>query len=147
MPIDLARWPDVHELHTLKAQYCRYVDTKQWDALNELVTPDFTLASDGFEHRGRDEVLAFVSGALASAVTVHHVHQPEITFIDDDHAAGIWAMNDYVIFPSEPPYVIRGWGHYHDEYVRTEAGWRFTKVTGVRLRVETEGELPAGLGT
>jgi hypothetical protein len=144
---DTQRLDDVQELHTLKARYCRFVDTKQWDALGELMTPDFTLYSDGLEHRGRDEVLAFVSGSLATAITVHHVHQPEVTFADDDHASGIWAMNDYVIFPSEPPFVIRGWGHYHDEYVRTDAGWRVAAVTITRLRVETEGELPTGLGT
>jgi hypothetical protein len=143
---DLQRLDDVQELHTLKGRYCRFVDTKQWDALGELMTPDFTLSSDGFEHRGRSEVLAFVTASLA-AVTVHHVHQPEITFVGDDQASGIWAMNDYVVFPSDPPFVIRGWGHYHDEYVRTDAGWRIAAVTLTRLRVETEGELPAGLGT
>jgi hypothetical protein len=136
----------VQELHLLRARYCRYVDTKQWDALDELVTPDFSLSSDGMEHHGRAEVRAFVVGALEHAATVHHVHQPEITFTDDDHASGIWAMNDYVIFPTDPPFMIRGWGHYHDEYVRTDAGWRFSKVMGARLRVETEGELPVGLG-
>jgi hypothetical protein len=145
--IDLQRWSDVQELHLLRARYCRFVDTKQWDALDGLVTPDFSLASDGMEHHGRVEVRAFVEAALAHAMTVHHVHQPEITFADDTHASGIWAMNDYVVFPSDPPFVIRGWGHYHDEYVRTEEGWRFARVENVRLRVEMEGDMPAGLGS
>jgi hypothetical protein len=31
--------------------------------------------------------------------------------------------------------------------VRTEEGRRFVRVENVRLRVETEGDMPAGLGS
>ena len=34
-------------------------------------------------------------------------------------------------------------GHYHDEYVRTADGWRVTSSALERLRVDTEGDLPA----
>ncbi len=36
---------------------------------------------------------------------------------------------------------LRGYGHYHEEYVRTADGWRVKSSTVKRLRVDTEGEV------
>ena len=51
---------------------------------------------------GRDEIVAFVSGALTGARTVHHGHMPEIEITGADSATGTWAMFDYVEFPPSP---------------------------------------------
>jgi hypothetical protein len=134
---------DIQEIVQLKARCCRMIDTKDWDGYGELLVDDFRLASDGGTRTSRAEVLSSLAASLATATTVHHVHMPEIT-VSGDSATAIWAMNDYVAFPSEgSPYVIRGYGHYHEEYVRTPDGWRVKSSVLERLRVDTEGDLPA----
>ena len=138
------RLADIDEIAQLKAQYCRCVDTKDWDGLGALITDDFRAVTEGGVHEGRDAMVAFLSGALGDAVTVHQVHQPEVTFTGADHADVIWAMNDYVeLSLGDTPLVIRGYGHYHEGYVRTADGWRMQCTELKRLRVDTEGPMPA----
>jgi hypothetical protein len=140
---DIRRLYDLQEIAQLKARCCRLIDTKDWDGYGELLVEDFRLTSDAGTRNSRAEVLALLAGSLAHATTVHHVHMPEIT-VSGDTATAIWAMNDYVMFPGEgSPFVIRGSGHYHEEYVRTGEGWRVKSSVLERLRVDTEGDLPA----
>jgi SnoaL-like domain len=140
---DVRRLRDIQEITQLKARCCRLIDTKDWDGYGELLVEDFRLTSDAGTRNSRAEVLALLAGSLAHATTVHHVHMPEIT-VSGDTATAIWAMNDYVAFPSEgSPFVIRGYGHYHEEYVRTGEGWRVKSSVLERLRVDTDGDLPA----
>lgn len=136
MTDNLQRLNDIQEITQLKARYCRCVDTKDWAGYANCLTDDFQLAGDGGVHDGRDEVVAFVATALEHATTVHHVHHPEIT-LDGTTATAIFAMNDYVELPG---LVLRGYGHYHEEYVRTPDGWRVKSSTVKRLRVDTEVE-------
>ena len=138
------RLADIEEIGRLKARYCRCVDTKDWDGYGALVTDDFHAVTDSGVHDGRDAVVSYLSGALGNAVTVHHVHQPEVTFTAPDRAEVIWAMNDYVEIPlGETSFVLRGYGHYHEDYVRTADGWRMQRTELKRLRVDTEGGAPS----
>jgi hypothetical protein len=140
---DLRLLLDIQEITQLKARCCRLIDTKDWDGYGELLVEDFRLTSDAGTRTSRAEVVSLLAASLEHATTVHHVHMPEIS-VDGDVATAIWAMNDYVAFPSEgAPYVIRGYGHYHEEYVRTSDGWRVKSSVLERLRVDTEGDLPA----
>jgi hypothetical protein len=138
------RLADISEIAQLKARYCRCVDTKDWDGYGALVTDDFHAVTDSGVHEGRDAVVSYLSGALGNAVTVHHVHQPEVMFTAPDRAEVIWAMNDYVEIPlGEASFVLRGYGHYHEDYVRTAEGWRMQRTELKRLRVDTEGGAPS----
>jgi hypothetical protein len=58
---------------------------------------------------------------------------PEIELIDDDHARGIWAMNDVV---DHPDYLLVGVGHYHEDYVREDGVWKVARMQLTRLREE-----------
>jgi hypothetical protein len=134
----IQRLEDIEAIKQLKARCCRFIDTKDWDGYRALLAEDFHLARDGGVHDGREQVLAYVSTALASATTVHHVHTPEITITGTESATAIWPMNDYVEIPvDESSFVLRGYGHYHEDYVRTEEGWRVKSSELIRLRVDT----------
>ncbi len=135
---------DIEEIKQLKARSVRFVDTKEWSAwARDVLAADYRVESDGGVHEGREEVVAFVSAALENATTVHHCHTPEISVTGPDTASGIWAMNDYVSWPGDgAPVVLRGYGHYHEDYVRTDEGWRIRRTTGSRLRVDYEGWPP-----
>jgi uncharacterized protein (TIGR02246 family) len=139
---EIRRLGDIEAISQVKARYCGCVDGKDWAGYADLVTEDFELATDGGTIKGRDQVLASLGRSLAQAMTVHHVHTPEITFTGPDSASVIWAMNDYVILPGkDDPFVIRGYGHYHEDYVRDGDRWRMKRSELRRLRVDTEGEL------
>ena len=147
----VTRFEDIHEITQLKARSCRCVDTKDWSGYAQCLAADFRLVGDGGVRQGREEVVAFVSKALEHATTVHHVHPPEITLTGPETATAIWPMNDYVELPTPggQPFVLRGYGHYIEEYVRTADGWRLQCSTLQRLRVDTEGDVPrpvVGLG-
>ena len=90
---------------------------------------------------GRREIVAFVSAALEGVVTVHHGHMPEIEITGSNTARGVWSMEDHLEYPGEPPhFVIRGRGHYHEEYEKQEDGvWRIKTLRLTRLRLDREG--------
>ena len=136
---------DLEAIRQLKYAYLRCLDLKRWDEFAELFIPDATGAYAGLDFASREELVAYMQENLpADRVTLHQAHHPEIT-VDGDTATGIWAMQDIVTFqfPDEEPYTLRGYGHYHETYTRTPDGWRLASSHLTRLRVDTEGELPA----
>jgi uncharacterized protein (TIGR02246 family) len=138
---ELQRLVDIEAIKQLRARYSRAVDTKDWELYGASLTEDARLSTDGGVKEGRDAIVAAVSGALASATTVHHQHTPEIEITGPDTATGAWAMNDVVEIGT---FVLRGFGRYTEEYARTSEGWKIKSSTLTRLRVDTEGEPPHG---
>jgi hypothetical protein len=136
---------DVEAIKQLKARYFRFLDTKQWRELGEVFTEDARLDTrDDAPHAlatGRDAIVALVSGGVGDAVTVHHGHMPEIELTAPGRARGIWAMEDHLEFPGDPPkLVVHGRGHYHEEYVRGADGrWRIASLRLVRLLLTHDG--------
>ena len=136
---DVQRLLDIEAIKQLRGRYSRAVDTKDWDLFAASLADDARLSTEGGVHEGRDAIVAAVSRALATATTVHHQHTPEIEITGPDAATGTWAMEDFVDFGT---FVLRGFGHYVEEYVRTADGWQIKSSTLIRLRVDTEGEVP-----
>lgn len=141
---------DLAVIGQLKARYCRFIDTKQWGALEALFTADARFEGLGSAPDGADRAI-FVGGIAArfrDATSVHHCHMPEIAMTGPDSARGIWAMMDYV---QRPPGVVvaeapghpgfRGYGHYEEEYRREAGTWRICFLRLTRLRIEA---LPPG---
>lgn len=129
------------EITELKARYCRLLDTKQWDAWAELFTADITVdVSDDVTPemgtpilRGRDLFVGQTRELIHPSQSVHQVHTLELSFKDDDHAEGIWAMYDHIQFAaggSAPFKSMTAHGFYHERYVRTASGW---KIAALRL--------------
>jgi hypothetical protein len=135
---ELGALRDIEEIKQLKARHCRLVDTKDWTAWAETcLTDDFHLDSAGGVQDGRDVVVASVSGALDDASTVHHVYTPEITLTGPDTATGVWPMEDWIRLTMNGNAVaFHGFGHYHEEYVRTDTGWRIKSSVQTRLRID-----------
>ena len=136
---ELRRLSDIEAIRQLRGRYARAVDTKDWDLYRDSLAEDARLSTDRGVTEGRDEIVRAISGALANATTVHHLHQPEIELTGTDSATGTWAMNDVVEFDS---FSLRGCGYYTEEYVRTPDGWKIKSSTLTRIRVDTEGDIP-----
>lgn len=130
----------------LKARYCRYIDTKQWDKLPSLFTEDCRFEGLGSAPAGAD-VATFVNGVstlLAPTISVHHVHQPELVLTSATTATGVWAMEDFVEWQDggtlkEAPDSkgFRGYGHYEEQYRRECEQWKICFLRLTRLRIDT----------
>ena len=133
------RLTDIEAIKQLRARYSRAVDTKDWELFGASLTEDARLSTDHGVTDGREAIVAAVSGPLATAVTVHHQHTPEIELTGPDTATGIWAMEDVVRIGD---FELHGFGHYTEEYERTSEGWKIRSSTLTRLRVDMTGEPP-----
>ncbi|MHB8438040.1 MAG: nuclear transport factor 2 family protein [Acidimicrobiales bacterium] len=125
---DLPPPGDLEAIRILKYRYLRLLDTKQFEALGELLTDDVTTAyqSGVLRHRGRSEVVGFLDQSLgAGLVTMHTCHHPEITLTSSDTATGVWYLEDLVIVPGQD-YELHGTAVYRDEYRRESGGWRIS---------------------
>lgn len=136
---------DIAAIHHLKARYCRFVDTKQWDRLRALFTEDARLEGFGSVPDGADPA-AFVAGVsayLAHALTIHRVQSPEIELRGPNAARGLWAMMDYVdLHPDAAPpdggqnRGWMGWGAYEEDYVCVDGTWRIAYMRLARQRLD-----------
>jgi hypothetical protein len=137
-PIDGARLAHIESIKQLKARYFRFVDGKQWDALRDVFTDDlkFYFESPVPTLASADSFVAFISERLATAVSVHQGHMPEISIVDDSNATGVWAMYDWVDDPDHSR-AFQGYGHYHERYRRGPDGnWRISELRLERIRVD-----------
>jgi SnoaL-like domain len=128
---------EVESIKMLKARYCRYLDTKDWEAWRTVFADDFI--SDTEEAGGRvivgaDEFVAFLRRTLGkpSQPTVHQVHAPEIVLTSPTTATGVWALNDVVRLA--PGLNLCGYGHYHETYEKSDGQWRIKTSKLTRLR-------------
>ena len=132
---DFADWLAVA---SLKARYCRYLDTKDWAGYAGLFTENVvidTTDSGGPRMEGRQAAVASIRAALDAATTVHQVHTPEIE-IDGDEARAVWAMQDRLSWPNGRR--LYGAGHYHERYVRQGGGWKIAESRLTRLYLDLQ---------
>jgi hypothetical protein len=134
---DAAALVEIEAIKQLKARYCRLLDTKDWQAWRALFADDFrsdTANAGGKVIDGADEFVAFTRKALQkrSHVTAHQVHAPEIELTSETTASGIWALEDVVRLL--PGVNLRGYGHYHETYVKLDGQWKFQSSKLTRLR-------------
>lgn len=130
-----------------KARYCRCLDTKDWSGFAAVFTEDVvvdTTDSGGEIVRGREKFVEMVRRSVGSAKTVHHVHSPEISLVDEGTADVVWAMQDRVVWGPERAQQLgfqslTGWGYYHERYVRGPDGsWRIETQRLTRLHMDMQ---------
>lgn len=148
-PENLQQLLDIEAIKQLKARYCRFVDLKQWDRLLGLFTTETRFDGLGSAPPGSD-AKTFVAGIatrLATVISIHHCHMPEIVFNGPDEARGIWSMMDYLEFPEgqrpkEAPDSrgFIGYGYYEEIYRRHGTEWKIHYLRLARMRVDA---LPA----
>jgi hypothetical protein len=137
-----AKLQAIEDIRTLKARYFRYVDTKQWDLLPSLFTPDMKVVTPGGKlySSGGGVFAESVQDSLAHCVSVHQGLTAEIEIIDEQNATGVWAMEDVIGWEDRHPKAgwksIHGYGHYHETYRKAEGVWRIATLSLTRLRLD-----------
>jgi 3-phenylpropionate/cinnamic acid dioxygenase small subunit len=130
----------IDQVRQAKARYCRYLDTKQWDAFADLFisSPDISVYGAAEElivsFSSRDMFVSVAREYLAGAQSIHQVHNDELTQLSERDISAIWSMEDYIVFPNtadERPSRHHGYGHYHENWVLTADGWR---IASLKLR-------------
>jgi uncharacterized protein (TIGR02246 family) len=131
---------DLEAIGQLKARYFRTLDTKDWVGMRQVFSDDVvidTTESGGTVVAGADEFLQFLQETLANSVTVHQGHMPEIELTSATTAAGIWALNDLIIWPDGSR--LQGYGHYHETYEKIDGTWRIKSSKLTRLHMDFTG--------
>ena len=131
---------ELEAIKQLKYRYIRALDQKRWDDLAQCLTVDATAAYGGgkYSFQGREAILDFLRDSLGPAVlSMHQVHQPELSLTSATTATGTWALQDVVIL-TDRAVTVRGAAYYTDEYVKTEQVWRISHTGYDRLFEETE---------
>jgi hypothetical protein len=132
------------EIQKLKARYARFGDKKDWDEFRRCLADDFHCRVEGapraspdapgcYEMRGADAFVANARTMISAIQSIHQLSLPEITLTGDTTASGIWALHDYLVAPH---CAFRGWGHYHDDYIKIAGHWKIAKSVVTRIRVE-----------
>jgi hypothetical protein len=132
---------EVEAIKRLKYRYCRCLDLKRWDELEQCLAEDATSSyGDGkYSFTGRAAIMAFLRDALGphTMISSHRVHHPEIDLTGPTTARGVWALEDVVIVTGAD-LTIRGSAFYTDEYVKVDGEWRIRHTGYERIYEETE---------
>lgn len=138
----LDRLTVIEDIKYMRAGFARSIDTKDWDRFRSYWTNDAVLDASqegeaGAIVAGPTNIMAFVRDSLATAVTVHHLHGPEINVRSPDEATGIWAMEDRLTWPEGGPVrSVHGFGHYNESYQKVGGCWLVHRFRLTRLRVD-----------
>jgi hypothetical protein len=144
----------VEEIRQVEARYARYADEKRWADLAGLFTVDGTFTSLDAGGKpltvmsGRKEIADSLTAVTAGVTPIHMLFTSEIEILSPAAAHGIWAMADLLFrnddLPAHsgatgnvPPFTtMRGWGHYHVDYIKIDGAWYFSKRVQTRTRLE-----------
>jgi hypothetical protein len=112
------RLADLEAIKQLKARYCLLLDAQEWDALRALFTGDARFSVGSGDYGDPDAFVGNLRAALTGESHVHVAQMPIIELTGPDSARGLWTFSN------------RGaLGHYQDEYVRRDGGWRISAMT------------------
>jgi hypothetical protein len=145
----------VEEIRRLEARYARFADEKRWADLAGLFTVDGTFTPQDADGKplavmsGRQDIIDSMTAAMTGDVSpIHLLLTSEIDILSPTSAHGIWAMADLIFRNDDPPAqadatsdipafkTMRGWGHYHVDYVKIDGAWYVSKRVQTRTRLE-----------
>jgi len=149
---DLQRLIAIEDIRRLKTRYWNGFDFKDpvllRSAFADEVLIDYRVKIDDPKtspayFTDPDICVRDMLSVLEGYVSAHQGHSVEIDFLSDTQATGVWSLEDRFWYegggsPKLPFRRYHGWGHYHDRYIRTSAGWRIAGSAVRYLRVETQ---------
>ena len=141
---DIQKFFDYKAIIELKARFGRLADAQDWEAWADVFTEDceFDWGDGQIMVGGRTFVYAN-RDILEGAVSIHRAYMPEIEFVSDNEAKGIWAVNDYVEWAPDVETGSRsgqmGYGREYETYRKIAGKW---KIAHWRLRYDRLDPVP-----
>ena len=115
----------------------------------------FEPSQGAYKQQGGSSIVRFFADLTGPTfVSSHVVSHPEIELTTPTSAQGRWRLEDTVHYTGPNPAVktmtvaghqtLRGAAYYYDRYQKTDAGWRISYLTFVRIfRTITDWGSPA----
>ena len=122
----------------LVLDYAYYRDRPDAQAFADLFARDGELEVLGDRFVGRDAIRARLANASDGPVFRHMMSTIRIFPVDDEHATGVSYVTVYAAAGSQLPLALgepAAVGEYHDEFVRTEGGWKIARRVFVPVLV------------
>jgi uncharacterized protein (TIGR02246 family) len=111
----------------LYAGYCHAFDFGDGPGFAALFTPDGKFVYEGVtEYAGTDALTAFVIDRAEQVPGMRHFTANALVQASEGGASGK-AYVFVIRLGDEAPLRLRNTGEYRDEFVRTDAGWRFAQ--------------------
>ena len=134
MPLSLQEISDRIEIHDLLVRYSHAIDTRNFDALDQVFTPDAFIdySSMGGAKGGLPEIKEFLRKAMAQFSGFQHMIANSMIELRGDTATGRTICHNPMVMtrPDGQTHVFYCGLWYVDKLVRTAQGWR------IRERVE-----------
>ncbi|WP_054681672.1 nuclear transport factor 2 family protein [Microbacterium sp. No. 7] len=123
----------VDEIEQMRMRLFRAIDFGDFETIAALLTDDVVVTSIDETGNGRpdnvvngtDAFADFVRMIVGAAKVVHFATMPQIEVDDADHARGMWLVAGLLTGENR----VFGYETMEDEYVRTETGWRVSRMT------------------
>ena len=138
MEPDVQALADERAVINIVSQYCWSLDTKDFEELRNVFTPDAFAILGGTECHGIDAIIKRISSALTRLDVSHHLVGSHIVEVDGDQASHrCYLQAQHVLKGTEGGDLWMVAGTYEDQLVRTPDGWRIKQR--ILSRVWTEG--------
>lgn len=110
-------------------RYAASIDRFDFDRVRSTVADDI-VAQFGNEEvmHGGDTFVAWIEESTKDCIWQHHLLSVYSVDIDGDHAKALVYHTSYQMFGERPDVVGMLVARYHDELVRTDQGWRISKI-------------------
>jgi hypothetical protein len=138
------------EIQDLLISYTHAIDRRDWDALDAVFVPDafidYTAAGGGAGDLATTK--EFLAAAMPMFKSFQHLTGSTKLAIDGDTATGVSICHNPMVMEVDGEartFFVGLW--YHDEYVRTDAGWRISRRVEEMCYFHNapEGMVPPGL--
>ena len=134
MTLSLQEISDRIEIQDLVVAYSHAIDTRDWDALDDVFTPDALIdySAMGGSKGGVQETKQFLREAMPQFAGFQHMVATSKVSLDGDSARGRTICHNPMVLtrPDGQTHVFTCGLWYVDRLVRTPEGWR------IRERVE-----------
>jgi hypothetical protein len=127
MALSLEEISDRLEIQDVLVDYSHAIDTQNWDALDDVFTPDAFIDYSVFGGSSGDLTTAkeFLASAMVTFPSFQHMVAGSKITIEGDTARGRTICHNPMVMNDGKVFWCGLW--YVDEFVRTPAGWRISR--------------------